>query len=391
MANDLTNLTPQILGQILSVLREYCTMPRLVNNMYSSDAASMGSEIEINDLADMTAYDVTPGASPNTNIMSDVVASQRKILLNKFKAVTFKLTDKEIKEIQEGTRPRAIEKAVKALANQINGDIMALYKEVYNYVGVAGTTPFGTSTKEAQDAARVLTSNVADKADRRLVMDEFAYANALGLNVLQKVNESGSPEALREATITRAVGFDWYEDQQTPTHTSTATGTYAVDVNAAAGAVSIAVDNGAGADVTVPAVGDIFQIAGHLSPKDGKAQNYVVTSVTADTPSTNETTLGVSPALVASAADGAAVTFVTTAAQTQVTNLAFHMEAFAFASRPMLDLETPGSMIQAISDSISGLSMRYEIQREWKQTIFSLDCLYGVKAVRPELAVRILG
>jgi hypothetical protein len=60
MSNDITNLTPQILANILEVLRENCVMPMLVNNNYSADAASQGSTIDINDLNDMEAFDITP-------------------------------------------------------------------------------------------------------------------------------------------------------------------------------------------------------------------------------------------------------------------------------------------------------------------------------------------
>jgi hypothetical protein len=380
MANNIENLTPQILATILEVLRESCVMPSLVNNNYSTEAAAQGAVIDINDLDDMEAFDVTPGNFPAAEVLSDVVAQQKNLTLNKFKAVTFNMTDKELKEIQEGTRPRAIEKAIKALANTINLDIFGLYKEVYNVVGAAGTTPFGTSTVEAQQAARVLTTNLADMDERRMVLDPFGYANALGLGVLQKVNESGSSESLRDGMITRALGFDWYQDQQVPTHTLGAPATAAIDANATAGAVTLELDNAAGGDLaTAPAVGDVFTIAGNT-------QQYVVTSVATGSPA-NATTVGISPALVANVTDGAVVTFVAS----HVANLAFHREAFAFASRPLLDLETPGSIIQPLTDPVSGLAMRFEIQRQWKRTIFSVDCLYGVRAIRPQLAARVAG
>jgi hypothetical protein len=381
MANDITNLTPQILANILSVLRENCVLPSLVNNSYSLDAAAQGSTIDINDMDDMEAFDITPGATPLAGVISDVSSIKKQLVLDKFQAATFVMTDKELKEVQEGTRPRAIEKAVKALAFKINASIFGLYKEVWNVVGTPAVTPFGTSTTEAQQAARVLNSALAAMDERRIVLDPFGYANALGLSVLQKVNESGSPEALRDGMITRALGFDWYQDQQVPTHTLGAPATAAIDANATAGATSLVLDNGAGADLaTLPVVGDVFTIAGN-------SQQYVVTSVTADAPTTAETTVGIQPPLVANVSDGAVVTFVAS----HVTNLAFHREAFAFASRPMIDLETPGSLIQPLVDDVSGLAMRFEIQREWKRTVFSVDCLYGVKAVRPALATRIAG
>ncbi len=386
MANDLTTLIPEIKAQILPVLREQSVMPRVVNTSYSADAAARGSTIDVEDVEDMTAYDITPGDAPASGVKSDVASTQKTITLNKFKAVTFDLTDKEIYEIMNGTRTRAIEKAVKALAKQVNTDIFdAAYKGFYNYTGTAGTTPFNASTVEAQTARKILRENEATMDECRMVLDVDAYANALGLDVLQKVNESGDNEALREGMITRAVGFDWYEDQQVPTHTSTAAGTYAIDADATAGATSLVLDDDAGADVTTPAVGDIFNIAGDTT-------NYVVTSVTVDTPTANETTVGISPKLAADVTDGDNVTFVTTAAAgAAVQNLAFERTAIGFASRPMLDLETPGSTISVLSDPVSQLSMRFEIQRLWKKTIMSVDMLYGVSVVRPELGVRVFG
>lgn len=384
MANSLTNLTPQILAQILSVLRENSIMPRLVNNQYGTEAAAQGSTIDINDIGDMTVYDVTAGAYPDSGIVSDVTSTKKQLTLSNFKAVTFKLTDKEIYEIQNGTVPRALEKSVRAMANQVDADLLALYKDVYNYVGTAGTTPFGSSTVEAQTASRILTTNLAPKAERYMVLDEFAYANALGLDVLQKVNESGDSETLRDAMISRAVGFDWAEDQNVATHTSTASGNYALDANATAGATTIVVDDDAGANPTDAVVGDIFNIAGDTT-------NYVITAISTATPTANEDTWTISPPLAANASDGDNITMVTSSASTSVQNLAFHREAFAFASRPMIDLQTPGSILQTLNDPISGLSMRYEIQRGWKETVFSLDMLYGVLAVRPSLACRIFG
>ena len=381
MANSLANLTPQILADILEVLRENSVMPRLVNNQYGTNAASMGASIEINDMEDLTVYDVTPGDAPASGVKSDISSVKSTINLNNFKAVTFDLTDKEIKEIQDGTRPRALEKAIAAMATQVDSDILSLYKKVYQVTGTAGTTPFASNTAVVQNASRILTSAKAAKRDRRLVLDEFAYSNALGLDVLQRLDASGSSETLRDAMVSRAVGFDWAEDINVNSHTNGMAGTIAIDAAAVVGATSIVLDNGSGAAPTgTPVIGDLFTIA-------GSTQTLTVTSVTAGAPSANEVTIGISPALDQDIADGDAVTIVAS----HVANLAFHRDAFAFASRPMADIDTPGSMIQTLSDPISGLSMRYEVQRLWKKTVFSVDMLYGFEAIRPQLACRVLG
>lgn len=379
MANSLDNLTPQILADILSVLRENSVMPRLVNNQYGTNAASQGSKIEINDMDDLTVYPVTPGDAPASGVKSDISSIKREVELNQFEAVTFDLTDKEIQEIQNGTRPRALEKAVAAMATRIDTQILSLYKYVSNFTGTAGTTPFASNTAVAQNASRILTTNKAAKQERRLVLDEFAYANALGLDVLQRLDASGSSEALRDAMVSRAVGFDWAEDINVNTHTVGMSGTYQVDAAGAINDTFVVLDNGAGALPTTPNVGDVFSIA-------GSTQAYAITSVSEGA---TETTVGIEPRLDQVIADGDVVTIEITA--DHVANLAFHRDAFAFASRPMADIDTPGSIIQTLNDEVSGLSMRYEIQRLWKKTVFSIDMLYGFAAIRPQLACRALG
>jgi hypothetical protein len=72
-----------------------------------------------------------------SGVISDVDSTQKQLVLDKFQAATFIMTDKEIKEIQEGTRPRAIEKAVKAMANKINLSIFNLYKRGLSGCGIS--------------------------------------------------------------------------------------------------------------------------------------------------------------------------------------------------------------------------------------------------------------
>jgi hypothetical protein len=72
-------------------------------------------------------------------------------------------------------------------------------------------------------------------------------------------------------------------------------------------------------------------------------------------------------------------------------NLAFHRDAFAWASRPMQDVLGMGNQFSAVVDPVSGIALRLEVSRQWKQTTFSYDILGGAQLVRPDLAVSILG
>jgi hypothetical protein len=149
--------------------------------------------------------------------------------------------------------------------------------------------------------------------------------------------------------------------------------------NAAGYAVGVNTITLASAGTGTIVVGDIFTIA-------GQTQTYVVTSGDADV--SGGGTITFEPAL--QTAITTAATAITLKA-THVANLGFHRDAFAFASRPLLDLSHPAAITQSAVDPLSGLTLRLEITREHKRTRFSYDILYGVKTVRPELACRLAG
>ena len=83
-----------------------------------------------------------------------------------------------------------------------------------------------------------------------------------------------------------------------------------------------------------------------------------------------------------------------TIAEDHVVNLAFHRDAFALAMRLLtagtLDLSL-GNQIVSMTDETTGLLLRLEVSRQYKQTVWEFDVLWGTKLVRPELACRIAG
>lgn len=386
MPNDFTSVIPKLLAQGLMALREVSIMPKLVNREYETIAGQRGSTIDVPIPSAVVVSDVTPAATAPTT--ADQSPTSVPITLDKWKEAPFYMTDKDLLEVVNGTLPMCASAAIKAIANQVDADIFALYKGVYGYTGTAGTTPFGGSTPTTSDAIqlrKVLTDQLAPNNDRRIILDTSAEANALGLRALQDASARGSSQTITEGTIGRALGFDWYASQNVPTHTASAAAAATVTMisKSAVGAKSVTLK----VSTSTAAIkkGDIITFAGH-------SQTYAVgADATLDSTGVAVT---ISPGLKV-AVDGSGTAVNVTFKASHVVNLGFHRDAFAFASRPLAGDELSRSLglgnFQSAVDPVSGLVLRLEITREHKRLRFSYDILYGCALVRPELASRLAG
>jgi hypothetical protein len=369
MANTLTSVTPQLLAQGLLALREESVMARLVNRDYDGMAAQKGATVDVPIPSAITAAAVTAAnTAPST---ADISPTSVAISLDQWYEAPFYLTDKELLEVSVGTLPMQASAAVKAIANNIDSYILGKYTGVYGYEGTAGTTPFASTTAAATSTRKTLNNQLAPVGDRRLVVDPDAEAEALELRAFQDASFRGDIDGIVNGQIGRKLGFDWFMDQNVPTHTTTGTGTVIVnDASTAVGDTTITWDGGG----TAPALGDVFTVA-------GDTQTYVVVSSTS-------TVITMLPTLQSVAANNAALTFKAT----HVVNLGFHRDAFALAMRPLENaVDGLGNQISVATDPISGVSMRLEVSREHKRTRYSFDVLYGAKLVRAELACRMAG
>lgn len=371
--NTLTEVIPQILAQGLMALRQMNSMPSLVNNDYSDEAAEKGSTIDVPIPSAITAQVVSPSNTPPDD--AGVVPTSVNIALDQWYEAPFFLSDKDILEAQNGTIPMQASEAVKSLADQVNSNIFGKYTGVYGYEGTAAQTPFASDTSEATSVRRTLNNQLAPSNPRYMVIDPDAEANALNLRAFQDMNFGMTANDIATGNMAQRLGFAWSMDQQVPTHTAgTGTGIL-VNGTPSIGDTTVPIDTGSGTLV----VGDIVTFAGH-------AQTYTVTTAVADVSSAN---MVISPALVAAPANNAAVTVKAD----HVVNLGFHRDAFAFASRPLEDSMAAqlGSIVQTMADPVSGIALRLEVTRQHKRVRWSYDILWGSATVRAALACRLAG
>ena len=124
--------------------------------------------------------------------------------------------------------------------------------------------------------------------------------------------------------------------------------------------------------------GDIFSVSGN---------DYVITAATTASAAVAGV-IEIYPALKTGLDTGTAITVQATA---YTANLVIHRDAMAWASRPLADLSGVGNLITSQVDPVSGVAMRLEVSRAYKQTTYSFDVLGGSNVVRRELGAKILG
>lgn len=387
MANDFTNVLPKILAQAIQVLRGALVMPQLVATEYGVEASKKGSVIDVPIDPVINVRNVVP--DPNQPADTSVAPGTVQIPLDQWKEAPFQMTDKELLQVMEGTVPMCVRSAVDALASTVNAYLFGLYIDVYGYAGTAGTTPFSGSpgtTAAATQARKILNQQLAPYTMRRLVLDPEAGAAALDLGAFRDVSASADPQVITEGIIGRKYGFDSYEDQQVPTHTAGTITTGLVAKASTAQAVGLK----AIVCTTAATTGACALLEGDIVTFAGDDQTYVLTADATEASAATDVTLNIEPGLKVALAGSEAVTVKAT----HVVNLAFQRNAFAFASRPLQDVATQvGVQVasESVTDPMTGLSMRLEVTRQYKQTLWAFDMLYGGKCIDPRKATRLAG
>jgi hypothetical protein len=391
VANTLTAILPKILARGLLTLRERAVAPRIVNLDYSTEAAMAGSTIDVPIPSAVAATDVTASNTPPSP--GDTTMNTTQISLNKWKKSTpFHLTDKDMVELDENRHfvPMQIDEAIRGLANQVNDDVFAEYKNVYNCAEIPSSGSIFSDVSQITHARRLLNSENASPDNRRLVSNfvgEDAMLNLSGITAFNEVGGASGDAPRISGEFGNRFGFDLFADDSVPYHTTTATGTPLIDNGSgySAGATTIHADG----FTATPVVGDVIKIEHGGSTGD---KFYTITAVSGYSSGDVDLTINnggsVNGGLAAAVADNKALKMV----PSHQVNLAFHRDAFALATRPLLaqtdEYDGLNSNMMSMTDPVTGLSLRLEVNRQYKQVAWEFDILYGVKLVRPELAVR---
>lgn len=390
MANDFSSIVDKIFARGLLALRENAVTPRLVNTDFAAEVAAQGDTINVPIPSAASVADVTPG--PTAPAGGDSAPTTVPIQLNRWRKSDMFVTDKEAREIAEGARQVQLSEHLRVLANDVDAYLLSLYTGVYGFAGTAGSTPFSRGSnvydlQEATEARKVLNKQLAPVDMRRMLLGPDAEGNALMVRAIQDASYRRQGEdTTSNGMIGSVLGFDWYMNQNIPSHTAgtITTGLAAKASTAvAAGATSFVATTAASTGACALKVGDVIAIAGQTQ------DTFVVTEAATQASAGADVTVKISPALDTALAGGEAVTVKAD----HVVNLGFHRDAFALAVRPLAPADgfTGGHEIRTAADPLSGLAITLEVSREYARTKYMWSILYGAKLVRPELACRIAG
>ncbi|AOO81654.1 P22 phage major capsid protein family protein [Bosea vaviloviae] len=410
MAN--TTLTPAIVAKTaVRILENELVMAGMVYRGYEDEfdkklnGYSAGDTITIRKPTDFTVRDGAVMAS------QDVTEGRTTITVDKQKGVDFAFTSKELTLNIDELAERVIKPAMVQLANQIDLDVMAEYRNVPNWVGTPGQTVDAFADFAKAPTRMDLGAVPQDMRSGVLSpTDYWAMAGSQTALYMQNVAQG----AYRKGRIGEIGGIDTYMSQNVPTHIVGPLGgaplvnggaqgvTYAAVKDI--GSQSLVTDGWTAAAAARVKAGDVFTIAGvfDVNPVTKATLPHLkmfVVKADASSDASGNATLTISPPIITSGAfqtvsavpaDNAAMAFFGAAGTGYAQNLVFHKNAFALVVVPLV--KPPGA-VDVSRETYKNINARvipvYDGTTD--KSAWRLDILYGVKTVDPRLAVRLSG
>ena len=381
MANVLTNLAADIFKAADVVGRELVGfIPAVTINADGSERVAKGDTVRASFTRAASVVDVSESMTIPEG--TDQTVDSKTLTISNSRAVQIPYTGEDVRHLNNGIGFETvygdqIAQAMRALCNEIEADLAEeAYKNASRAFGTAGTTPFGSNFSEVAEVRQILADNGMPMNDGQasLVLNTVAGTNLRQLAQLQKANEAGGTDLLRQGVLLDLQGLMLRESAQVQSHTKgTGTSYLLNDASSAVGDTTIAADGGSG---TILA-GDIVTFA-------GTTDKYVVNTAL----SGGSFTIG-APGLRAAETDNDAITV----GNDYTANMAFHRRAIELAIRAPAVPEGGDSADDALTvqDPTSGLVFEVRVYRGYRKTMIEVAAAWGVKAFKPDFIATLMG
>ena len=372
----------------------------------SVNGYEVGSSINVKRPMDFTVRD---GAVQSAQ---DVTEGEFTLSVNKRKGIDFEFTSQELTLDIKELSNRVIKPAMIQLANQIDADLMAEYKNVSNWVGTPGQTI--NSNQDFSLGPRRLDQNAVPQDGRSAVLSPVDHWGLIGAQTTL-TNDRLVGEAYTRGALGSIGGVETFMSQNVPTHTvGVGTGTPLVngaDQNVTyatskdTNTQTIITDGWTNSTTAIVKAGDVLTFAGCFAVNPvtkatlSHLKEFVVTADANSGASTGPATITISPAMIISGAhqnasavpaNNAAITLKGTGAGLYPMNMMFTKNAFALVSVPLV---SPPGAVDVSRQSYKGTNVRvipvYDGTND--KSTWRLDVLYGVKCIDERQAVRVSG
>jgi len=381
MANVLTDLAADIYKAADVVGRELVGfIPSSTMNSDVSVRAAKGDVVRASFTREAAAVDVNESMTVPEG--TDQTVDNKVLTLDNSRAVQIPYTGEDIRSLNNGIGFETvygdqIKQAMRTLVNEMEEDLAEeAYTNASRAFGTAGTTPFGSDFSEIAEIRQILVDNGMPPNDGQasLVMNTLAGTNLRQLAELQRANEAGGTDLLRQGTLLDLQGLMIKESAQVQQHTKGTGSSYLTNGTVAIDDTSIAADGGTG---TILA-GDVVTFAADSTNK------YVVGNAL----SGGSFALNAPGARVA-LPDNNAISI----GNSYAANVAFHRAALEIAMRAPAVPEGGDTADDAMTvvDPFSGLTFEVRVYKGYRKTMIEVASTWGVKAWKPEYISLLLG
>lgn len=367
-----TYITPTIVAkEALMVLEDNVVLAGLVHRDYSKEYQKIGSTVVIRKPTSFTASAVTAGTSMHMNTVTE---SSVNVVLNSHLDTSWEVSSQELTLNVADFSEQFIQPAMIAHAATVDSLLADLYRDAYVHVAVSGTP----ALSDLSDLEGVMSHVLVPLNDRRLVLAPITKSGYMSVTSIVNAEKSADGgRALRNAEIGRIMGFDTYMDQRIITHTQA----IADAAGTTSGTAGWAKNGTAGTAMALTASGtiladDVFKVTGY--------DQWFVVAKNATADSGGSVLIAYDPAVNADIAAGAVVTFQ----KSHRANMAFHKDAYALVTAPLVP---PLGGVEAAVLNYKNVSCRvvYGYIQLNKTNYMSIDQLVGVKTLQAALAARL--
>ena len=410
MSNTLSFID-MVAREALSIAHEKCafigTTDRQYDSSFGKSGAKIGSSLRVRSPNQYTRRQGSRvmDVQDQTEVEQTITVATQDGVDMRFNSSELALDTDNVNDVAAFSK-RYIEPAVAVMMSGIEADYLAYAtKATYNVAGAAGTA-ITNLTVPGQARAKLNQGLAPKDSNRAIQMDSVTMAGLVNGTAAYFAPNGDISKQFREGMVARTAMADYYENERVWTLTNDG------DVVANTNADGLVTDGGntiaVGDDLAIgdQVVGSVFTVAGvyacHPETKAAYSnlQQFTVTA-------TGAVSVTVSPAVYMTGArknvctstganvtaatfNEAGLTFVGAASTSYAQSLMYHKEAFQFITADLPLMDDAHKCTRRQQD---GLSLRVwqasDIRND--EMLMRLDILYGMAALRPAWACRMIG